>query len=326
MDYNKITMKKTMNEIFSINDKTFKKIFKDVQNTKDFLKKALPGEIKQRLDFESIKIDTTNYVSNEFKEGYSDIVVKAKMKSRHSGKIPTDIYFILEHKTEGKVKVFIQILKYMCFVWEEDINANKPPRIIIPIIFYHGKDKWKVPGSFLEQFDVDEELKKFLLDFRYILFDTNPWNFRDESNQELRDNVMLFTALVLMKAAITNDRQAILEIFKFWHEKGFTGNKEMTLFFMGYIAHTHKIKLEQLNQMLSESNIEGGDLMQTLAQQLKREGIKEGIKEGKREGIREGIKEEKLETAKRMLMDDISIETVIKYTGLTEKEVKALMN
>jgi len=27
-----------------------------------------------------------------------------------------------------------------------------------------------------------------------------------------------------------------------------------------------------------------------------------------------------------MLMDDISIDMVIKYTGLTEKEVKALMN
>ncbi len=307
-------MKKRVSEIVSIDDKTFKKIFRDVKNTRDFLKKALPREIKERLDFSSIKIDPTNYVSNEFKEGYSDIVVKAKMKARNSEKIPADIYFILEHKTEGKVKVFIQILKYMWFAWEEDVNTNKPPRIIIPIIFYHGKEKWKVPGSFLEQFDVDEEVKKFLLDFRYILFDTNTWDFRDESNRELRDNVMLFTTLVLMKSMLTNDRQAILEIFKFWYEKGFTGNKEMALFFMRYIAHTHKIKLVQLNQMLEESKIEGGDMMQTLAQQLK--------KEGKKEGIKEGIKE----TAKRMLLNDFSVEQVMTATGLTEKEVKALMN
>ena len=81
------------------------------------------------------------------------------MKSGSSGKIPTDIYFILEHKTEGKVKVFIQILKYMCFVWEEDINTHKSPRIILPVIFYHGKEEWQVPGSFVEQFDVDDEVK-----------------------------------------------------------------------------------------------------------------------------------------------------------------------
>jgi len=45
-----------------------------------------------------------------------------------------------------------------------------------------------------------------------------------------------------------------------------------------------------------------------------------------RSAKREGKKEEKLETAKRMLMDNFSIEKVIKYTGLTEKEVKELMN
>jgi predicted transposase YdaD len=158
---------------------------------------------------------------------------------------------------------------------------------------------------------VDEELKRFLLDFRFILFDTNPWDFRDESNKELRDNVMLFTALVLMKAALTNDKQAILEIFHFWHEKGFIEeNKEMVLFFMGYIFHTHKIKMVQLTKMLEESKIYGGVSMETLAQQLKKEGKKEALKE----------------TAKRMLLNDFSLEQVITATGLTEKEVKELMN
>jgi predicted transposase/invertase (TIGR01784 family) len=57
-----------------------------------------------------------------------------------------------------------------------------------------------------------------------------------------------------------------------------------------------------------------GDMMKTLARELKKEGKKEGKKE------------EKLETAKRMLLNDFSVEQVITATGLTEKEVKALMN
>jgi len=118
------------------------------------------------------------------------------------------------------------------------------------------------------------------------------------------------TNLKKVTAILTNDRQAILEIFKFWYEKGFTGNKEMALFFMRYIAHTHKIKMVQLNQMLEESKIEGGETMQTLAQQLKKEGKKE----------------EKLETAKRMLLNDFSVEQVMTATGLTEKQLKALLN
>jgi len=47
---------------------------------------------------------------------------------------------------------------------------------------------------------------------------------------------------------------------------------------------------------------------------------------GEKKGKKEGKKEEKLETAKRMLLDNISIEQVVKYTGLTEKDVKALIN
>jgi predicted transposase/invertase (TIGR01784 family) len=62
--------------------------------------------------------------------------------------------------------------------------------------------------------------------------------------------------------------------------------------------------------------------MQTIASKWKREGKREGIREGKREGIREGIRE----TAKRMLLNDFSVEQVITATGLTQKEVKALIN
>jgi len=121
---------------------------------------------------------------------------------------------------------------------------------------------------------------------------------------------MLFTTLVLMKSALTGDRQAIMEIFHFWHEKGFLENIEMIQFFMGYIFHTHKINMVQLSKMLEESKIDGGEIMQTLAQQLKREGMKNKAKE----------------TAMRMLEDGLPIKMISKYTGLSEKQVKALMN
>jgi len=41
---------------------------------------------------------------------------------------------------------------------------------------------------------------------------------------------------------------------------------------------------------------------------------------------KEGKKEEKIETAKRMLLNDFSVEQVVTITGLNEKEVRALMN
>ena len=58
--------------------------------------------------------------------------------------------------------------------------------------------------------------------------------------------------------------------------------------------------------------------METLGQRLRAEGEKKGEKKG--------VKKEKFETAKRMLNDGLPIETIVKYTGLTEDEVKALMS
>jgi hypothetical protein len=208
----------------------------------------------------------------------------------------------------------------MVFEWEKDYNNNTPPRIIIPVVFYHGGDEWKIPRSFADQFDVEDELKRFLLDYRYILFDTNPWDFQDESNKELKKNVFLFTSMVLMKAAYKNDTEAILEIFKFWYDRGFLENLDIVVYFLEYVSQTQDISRNQLKEMLDESKIDGGKIMPTLAQQMKEEFREEFI-----ETMGPQLKkEEKEDTAKKMLEDGLPIETISKYTGLPEKEIERL--
>lgn len=298
----------------SIHNNLFVKTFSDPENVKVLLKMALPEAITRAIDFSKIKIAFTTYISDELKDYYSDIVVKTRLKTEDGQTIALDIYILIEHKTEAKNKSLVQVLKYLYFEWQKDIDQKRPLRVIIPLIFYHGKEPWNVPRSFVEQFNVSDEIKAFLLNYRYILFDTKDWDFLAEANRELKDNIFLLTALVLMKSAYNKDMETIKAIFKLWHEKGFTKNIEMVTFFLRYVFYIRDIPLEQLKKTLQECKIEGGDIMPSLAQRLMDEGKEKWIKEGKRE------------TAKRMLNDDFSIESIVKYTGLTEKEVKALMN
>jgi len=183
---------------------------------------------------------------------------------------------------------------------------------------------------------VDDEVKHFLLDYRYVLFDTNPWDFRDENNSDLKENVFLFTAMVLMKAAYKNDTEAIFEIFKFWHERGFIEKKDIVLFCLSYISHTHEISRDKLKNILDESKIDGGKIMPTLAQQFKEEfkeefmqtiGLQlkdEGKEEGKREGKREGKKEGKEETARELIKRGVDINIIAEATGFPKEEVEKL--
>jgi predicted transposase/invertase (TIGR01784 family) len=64
------------------------------------------------------------------------------------------------------------------------------------------------------------------------------------------------------------------------------------------------------------------------------EGIKEGIKKGKEIGLKEGLQkglqeglekgklEAKIETAKKMKKEGLSLDLIIKITGLSKKDLK----
>jgi predicted transposase/invertase (TIGR01784 family) len=292
----------------NIHNNMFIKTFSDPENMKILLKMALPKAIVQAIDFSEMNIDFTTYVTDDIKDYYSDIVVKTRMKTGDGETIPLDIYILVEHKTEAKKKSLVQILKYLYHEWQKDVDQKKSLRVIIPLVFYHGKDPWNVPRSFVDQFKVSDDIKKYLLNYRYILFDTKDWDFLAEENQELRDHVFLFTSLLLMKSAYNDDMEAVKAIFKLWHEKGFISNKEKVIFFLIYVAYIRDIPLEQLGKTLEECKIEGGDMMQTLAQQLKREGKKE----------------EKLNIARELVKNGVDINIIARSTGLPLDKIEKL--
>ena len=118
-----------------------------------------------------------------------------------------------------------------------------------------------------------------------------------------------------MKASFKKNLEIILEILKLWHEKNFTRERQNMLFFLKYISQTQDISFDRLEKMLKESKIDGGDIMQTLAEQLKQEGIKIGEEKGK---------EALQKTAQNLLEMGIDIDKIAKATGLSKEEIEKL--
>ena len=50
----------------------------------------------------------------------------------------------------------------------------------------------------------------------------------------------------------------------------------------------------------------------------------EGLKEGISQGFSQGSHQKAIETAKNMLKDNLDIQTILKYTGLSIEEIKSL--
>ncbi|MCX6584189.1 MAG: Rpn family recombination-promoting nuclease/putative transposase [Candidatus Aminicenantes bacterium] len=308
-----------MKKIDRIRDKFCKVVLGDTRNTKPVLHLLLPEPIKRSMDWSQITMDPTNYVSKRYREGYSDIVAKTKMKN-DQGVLDLDIYFLFEHKSTNEKDTPIQILNYKHLVWAKDISEGKPMRVIIPIVFYYGQEKWTIPLQFIDHFKVANDVKPYLLDFQYILFDATKWDFREEKHRELKNNVFLLTALALMKSTTNEDMESIREIFRFWVERGFLDEKENIIFFMMFISETKKLDMDNLVKILEETNIEGGDMMLTLADRIRKEARKDFIQEG----IEEGKKENTWEIIKNAFNLGLPINIIEKLTGIPAEQINLM--
>ncbi len=325
-------------DIKNAHDSFFKKLFSDKNNVKSFLTISLPKDLLKNIELDKISIDATGYVSDTMKGYFSDIVVKTKIKGEEGEekkdkekgkkkgkkrKIPADIYIIFEHKSYRDRNIYFQLLKYMYMMWEKDYREGKELRVIIPLVFYHGRGKWRLSREFNSLFGVNDDVRKYLLNYEYLLFDTNEWDFEDEKNRGVRNNVMLMSGLLLMKSVFSKDIKGVERVFDLWSKMGFKDEK-LIISLLFYIVETRDIEEEKLKELIEEKNIGGDEIMRTLGRRWYEEGKQEGIQEGIQKGIEKGELERAKKVAKNMLIRGLDIKLISEVTGLSEKEVEEI--
>jgi predicted transposase/invertase (TIGR01784 family) len=81
---------------------------------------------------------------------------------------------------------------------------------------------------------------------------------------------------------------------------------------------------EEIREQVTNILEGGGEVMQTIAQQLREEGIKIGEEKGIKIGEKIGKEDNAKETAIRMLKKGFDINTIVEITGLEPSEIKKL--
>jgi predicted transposase/invertase (TIGR01784 family) len=86
---------------------------------------------------------------------------------------------------------------------------------------------------------------------------------------------------------------------------------------------------DKLDRLVSEAkhNAQWRHQFMTWEQEVQisyRNGVDDGKKQGIEQGIKRGTEQTKIETAKKMLLDNISIEIISKYTDLPIDEIQKL--
>ena len=273
----------------------------------------------------------------DFSKGY-DFLSKELRKIAPDGKVGKRYADVLVkvHLKDGSEKcicVFIHI----------EVQGTKDPHFMVRIFVYHYRifDKYHDQGveviSLAILTDEDES-------YRPDEYNTKRWGFEHrmkipmvkiidyKNNKELKDkletslNPMAMVVKVQLKSyemkKADNDRKSIIkkELIRECYKQGYEkGQIRSLLRFIDWIIRLPEGLQNKLTQEINKIEEEYKMPYVTSWE-------RSGLKKGREQGLKEGVKKGKLETAKRMLNDDLSIETITKYTGLTEVEIKALMN
>ncbi len=117
-----------MKKQIKTHDAFFKNLFAKREEAKHFLEKTIPPEFLKKLDMVSLRLDTTNYVSNELNKFFADVVYDCDYFTNEK-KEKIKISLVFEHKSYVENFIHLQLLKYLISIWDLQIKQAKDKKL-----------------------------------------------------------------------------------------------------------------------------------------------------------------------------------------------------
>jgi predicted transposase/invertase (TIGR01784 family) len=226
-------------------DKFFKEIFSDKKRATELIQTVLPDEINRVLNYKSIKNEETEFFDEKMKEFHSDLLFSIKTFDKTNIKI----YLLFEHKSFVDKNINLQILSYLTRIYLK-MDKITP---VIPIIFYHGKEKWDIPLNFIDSFnfsDKDAELfSKYIPDFTSEIINLKTTDLK-KIISSLTLKVVLYTFKYIWDFEDLKKVEELIYLARnlFYKESGIKIIQRLLF----YLYSTNDIKIEVLNNTVSK--------------------------------------------------------------------------
>ena len=294
-------------KVDNIQDKFFWDIYGRPDNTVGFLKDFLPLTILNALDLTHIEVDKKSYLSEEYKDQYSDLVVRTRFKDESEE--PVFVYFLMEHKSYIPKRPAFQLLRYMVEQWYElekkgTLGNRLPP--IFPILIYHGEKGWSPGVHFHDIVNIPhDDMRPYIPNFQYFLSDVAA-----ENEDEYKTSVVIkcwFIVVKNIKKPVMRDK--LFDVLKLLHDflEQETAEEYITIV-LKYLANTENqvTKSDAIKAVETIFPKRGADMVQGWA--------KEYVDEGKREGM--------LSNAREMVLEALDT----KYSNTVPAEIRKKIN
>jgi predicted transposase/invertase (TIGR01784 family) len=219
------------------------------------------------------------------------------------------LYFLLEHKSRRANDFEIQILKYKSAIHKWQKKEFGKLYYIIPILFYQGLDNCDPEREFEEVRNIKNPISNGAKE-EDLIFDLRKIQpLRDFENPEIKAGMLLLKIIRYPWDDFIDGWNKIREILNSMEESKKVDLEEEML---DYIFRSRS----EENAFLEEA-IMGKKVLTAYER-----AYEDGIEKGKGEGELKGEFKNKLETARKMLVEGFHPEQIIRITGLSEAQLR----
>lgn len=297
-------------------DSYLRSVLSDMEVAAVYFKTVLPAHLVERLDFSTLKLTPNSYVSDELEQSMSDVVYSCGFKG--GGSLAVEIALLIEHKSYYDKYALLQIGGYLFSGYRQQLKQEKKKKNltpIIPILFYHGEEKWDYRT--LENLFGDEyaEFFDYIPNFSYIYN-----NLRDTADGELMalQHGFLTTSLLLLKhtfdsAWIQGNVDMLLLVGLSQGEE--SRHRSMLLYLFDRMEFDEEQIMEKIKEFpkdIKEKIMSTYDLL-----------IEKGRKEERSKAEAEKLAE-KRESVIKMLRNGFDMKLISDIIGLPIKEIEKL--
>ena len=295
-------------------DYFFKVGMANLKVAREFLQMHLPSKLQTIIDLDQIKVEKDSFVDSNLKSQLADVLISCKGRD---GK-DVLVYALCEHQSKPDYWMSMRLFKYIIAICEHykksHPKATKLP-LVYPIVFYNGRQQYNVPLNFYALFE-HQEIAKEILQAPYKVVEASKLD-PEELKQYSWAGVMQFfmqriwyntllkdleeMSLQLKSIGVSHEGIELLRAILCYNENRI--NKEQELDLLNILSHITNEK-------------ETREIMGTLAQSYREEGLQQGLEQGREQA--------KYHLAKNLIKLGVDSQIIANATGLDLMKIAQL--
>ena len=289
--------------------------FYQVMSRKDkaltFFGRYLPEKLLARIDLETITLAESKHVSDEGVSLYNDVLYRCEFDEGQAGYL----FAMCEHQSTPEAQMPLRLLKYNIATIEKHLKQGQGKfPIIVNIVLYHGRKPWNYSTAFVDYYAHPSLGKEFLDMAPFTLI-----NIPALPTHTIRQDGELGFCFEAFRCTSQSDpykafQDAVTDpLFKAHFDVLPREIRNLVLAYLGNCIDRAQHSLEDLVNLASSNPQEKEEIMTTIAQAIRQEGMQQGMQ----------VKS--VEIAKIMLHSNESKEKIQQFTGLSWVEIEALI-